>query len=212
MTIRRLDKVNTKKVLSLILITVLVASFFVTLIPTVHASSGISLVQGACNGLSSSGAVSVTLSNTPQNGDVLFAVVSTIDAGATATVSSATETGVTWHYIVSATGGSSYWDDIEIWLGVVGSGASTSVTISFTNAYWDAIADICEYSGVATSGYLDKTAIDSGFGTTTSSGTTATTASADELWIGGILSEHNAQSTPTNGFTLFDGQNPINFA
>ena len=47
--------------------------------------------------------------------------------------------------------------DVEIWLGTVGSGASTSVSITLSGAAnGGAVADICEYSGIAATSYLDQ--------------------------------------------------------
>ena len=47
--------------------------------------------------------------------------------------------------------------DSEIWVGVVGSGASTTITINHGNAT-ETAADVCEYSGILTSGFLDQSA------------------------------------------------------
>ena len=132
-------------------------------------------------------------------------------SGSLRTVSSICQTGVTWSKQVGnhlGTDGSGY-DDSEIWLGIVGSGASTSVTVTLSgSADYGAAADICEYSGVATSSSLDQTSTATGSSTSTSTGTTATTTVPNELWIGSIAAADgtgHTQSSATNSFTLLDG-------
>ena len=70
------------------------------------------------------------MTSTPTSGNVLIAVIGTTSSVNYATVVSISETGVTWSKQI----GYSYWyyDDAEIWLGVVGSGASTSITITLS--------------------------------------------------------------------------------
>lgn len=172
---------------------------------------GIVRVQGPAWQASISQSFTVTLSQTPTSGNVLIAVIGTYrsDQGSNyRTVNSITQTGVTWSR--QAQGQETYNQhptNVEIWLGTVGAGASTSITITLTqSASGGAVADVCEYSGIATSSYLDKIAQTSGSGTSTSTGTTTTTSQASELWIGGITVEAGVpQSSPTNGFSLLDG-------
>ena len=172
-------------------------------------SPHIALVQGPKQGTSTSSTISVSLSNTPASGDVLIATIGTYRtiSSTPRTVSSITETGVTWTRQTSQTDTSGNdARDVEIWLGTVGSGASTSISISLSGAPAAAVADVCEYSGIAASSSLDKTAGTYGQSTSTNTGTTSTTAQNSELWIGGIIVEgNNAQTTPTNGFTVRDG-------
>ena len=99
--------------------------------------------------------------------------------------------------------------DSEIWYGVVSGGASTSITFSLVggSGSGNEVVDVAEYSGVSTSGLLDKTATASGSSTVLSTGTTDTTSQASELWIGcvGLFSPSSfAVSTPQSGFTLLD--------
>jgi hypothetical protein len=165
----------------------------------------IARVQGNARGTASnSNTVSVTLSSTPTNGNLLIAVIGirTININ----VSSIAQTGVTWTKQVSKNN----WDegqnlDVEIWAGVVGSGASTNITITLSGSASNAVADVCEYSGLPTSGFLDKTATNKGLSAYPDTGTTATTSWADELWIGATNTQGGDQSNPTNGFTLLDG-------
>jgi len=172
----------------------------------------ITRVQGPVRQTSTSQSFTVTLTNTPASGDVLIAVIGLYHSSSDTlhTVSSITETGVTWSYQTSETDSTTGTaTDTEIWLGVVTSGtASRTITITTSSGSGTTyeIADVCEYSGIATSSYLDKTAVAASSGTSTSTGTTATTSQASELWIGGITVEDNsAQTSPTNGFTLLDG-------
>lgn len=60
-----------------------------------------------------------------------------------------------------------------------------------------------EYSGNVTASVIDKQANNSGLGTTSDTGTTATTAQAEELWMGMIAQQTSAtQTSPTNGFSI----------
>jgi hypothetical protein len=122
-----------------------------------------------------------------------------------ATVASITQTGVTWTLQVAKTHDTDNVLRCEIWYGVVGSGASNSLTVNLSSqAQYGAVVDVCEYSGLMTSGFLDKTATASGWGSSTSTGTTATTSQANELWIGCTIHMY-PQPSPQNGFTLLDG-------
>ena len=171
-------------------------------------------VQGPVRQTSTSSSFTVTLSSTPTSGNVLIAVIGTYYSsisGSPRTVSSISETGVTWTKQAGQTDSQGSfpgtYTDSEIWLGTVNSGVSTSITITLSgSASSGAVADVCEYSGIAPSSYLDKTAGTTGSGTSTSTGTTTATSQASELWIGGVTVEASAtQSSPTNGFTNLDG-------
>jgi len=96
---------------------------------------------------------------------------------------------------------------IEIWFGVADASAGTAVSIALSgDPEYNGVADICEYSGVLTVAYLDKTASTFGTSAASATGTTDATTQDSELWIGGthVFGEHT-QDTPTNGFTLLDG-------
>ncbi len=181
--------------------------------------TGITRVQGNARGKWSTGtSFTVTLASTPTSGDILILVFGSMSSGSSSiTVSSITETGVTW--TGSGTGKQvglaskpNYADDGEIWLGLVGSSASTTITINLsgTPAY-AAIADVCEYSGIVSSSFLDVTATSQynyfSSPTAVTTGTTGATVSGSELWIGVVVDDSwpSAQSTPQNGFTLLDG-------
>jgi len=170
----------------------------------------IAKVQGPKNnyGIAPPQTLSVTLDSTPISGDVLICTTA-IESGDSRTVSGISQTGVTWSYcknkaVYNATWATYY--DVEIWIGVVGSGASKTLTISYSGTQWAVFwATALEYSGVATSNELDKTASNTGTDKYPDTGTTVATAQDGELWIGATLIQGpNAQGTPTNGFTLYD--------
>jgi parallel beta-helix repeat protein len=151
----------------------------------------------------------VTLTSTPSIGNVLIAVIGSYNSYAP-DVSSISQSGVSWARQVQSKSSSLYGRNVEIWAGVVSGSAPTSLTINFVNT-GDVFADICEYTGLATSNFLDQTATASGvYATALATGTTGTTSNADELWVGGIFSVCDAgngdsDTSPTNGFTLLDG-------
>jgi hypothetical protein len=152
----------------------------------------------------------------PTSGDVLvlaFANTGPVD-GPTAVkqvsyITSISEVGVTWKLAfrrVMSVASS------EVWVGEVGSGASTAITVDLNGAIvGEAIADVCEYSGVST--VVDKTASTYGGSVMhTKTGTTAQLTYPVELEIGAIGSSGEVavqgdypSTNPTNGFTLLDG-------
>ncbi len=173
------------------------AVFPVTVDPTVK-------VQGNCRGTLSGSTVSVTMSATPTDGNVEIATISTYYSSAI-DVSSITQTGVTWSHVADTYQVNNVYlfVTIEIWKGLVGSGASTSVTVNFGITPSCAVANICEFSGL--NGVVDKTATNTGTGLNPSTGTTATTIMANELCVGGTVGFSYTQSSPTNSFTGYDG-------
>lgn len=80
--------------------------------------------------------------------------------------------------------------------------SSQSSTGNFSGAVAESCLVVAEFSGVATSSSLDKTASTSGSGTTASSGTTATTAQATELLICGYGDAAQVFSNPTASFSI----------
>jgi len=191
------------KILTAIIIAMLVSVAYLSLIENTEVeANGITRIQGNARGTGSGASITVTLAQTPVEGNVLVATVST-EIWTIQTVDSISQTGVTW----SKQKGVTYQDSfgVEIWFGVVGSGAGTVATITFTGSVNAAVGNICEYSGIATTYFLDKTASATGTSTQTDTGTTAETTQADELWIGSTFGYYQTQSNPTNGFTLLDG-------
>ena len=174
------------------------------------SSTGITRVQYA-RGIAMGGtAVSVAMPSAPAVGDLLIAVIGA--DGASQAVSSIAEPGVVWTQQISA-----YYAGAQassaIWAGVISPGASTQITVTFASAIGTgAGVNICEYSGLKTSGFLDRTASNSYtndpmYSGPYSTGTTGTTTNPKELCVGTItLSDFNGyQISPLNGFALVDG-------
>ncbi|MCW4044872.1 MAG: hypothetical protein NWE94_05080 [Candidatus Bathyarchaeota archaeon] len=160
-------------------------------------------VQGNARGSILGSPTTVTLNSAPMNGNVLITIIGLVGASG---VTSISQTGVTWSRQVNIKASSSVIS--EIWLGTVGSGASTTLT-AYSDCYtgYRQQVDVCEYSGIAANP-LDKTAANAGLSTSGSTGTTDTTTQANELWIGAITvcsSAYSTQTNPTQGFTLLDG-------
>jgi hypothetical protein len=157
--------------------------------------------------------LSVVLGATPTNGNVLILVAATYGI-ADAHISSVTTTNVVWARQVYSNyqfDSGHFWET-EIWLGVVSASASATTSIVFlsTPNYGDVVM-IAEYSGIKTSGFLDKTAKNNSGGNVTKTvltGTTDPTTLANELWIAatGTFGNIDNQSglTPINGFTMVD--------
>ena len=206
-------KMKKNRMIVLFLVFILISSAFYTLFSAnylVNASTQTpTLVHGPYRTASTSTSFTVTTTSTPTSGNVLIAVIGTsrTTSGSVRTVSSITETNVAWSMQKSESYATTTPEvDVEIWLGVVSASASTTVTINLSGSPSGAVADICEYSGIATSSYLDQTAVNTNSGTTTDTGTIAATTQATELWIGGItVGAANAQTAATNSFTLRDG-------
>lgn len=126
--------------------------------------------------------ISVTLDSTPTDGNFLVLFVG--DLGATANrVTSISQTGATWVRAVQAT--NALGSQGEIWYAENIASASTSITVNLA-ASLAAGCVVAEYSGIAIASTLDKTASSTGSGPPASTGTTATTAQAQELWLGGL--------------------------
>ncbi len=206
-------KMKKNRMIVLFLVFILISSAFYTLFSAnyiVNASTQTpTLVHGPYRNTSTSSSISVTTTSTPTSGNVLIAVIGTsrTTSGSVRTVSSISETNVAWSKQASESYSTATPEvDVEIWLGVVSASASTTVTINLSGSPNGAVADICEYSGIATSSYLDQTAVNTNSGTATDTGTIAATTQATELWIGGItVGAANSQTVPTNSFTLRDG-------
>ena len=85
----------------------------------------------------------------------------------------------------------------------IAAGGETSVACAFTSSSnMRGVMTVFEYSGTATATPLDKTATNTGSGTTLTTGTTATTAQADELLIAGFtITGAPTFSSWTNSFS-----------
>jgi hypothetical protein len=114
-----------------------------------------------------------------------------------------TQTGVTWSSALVTKIDTTSHIQVQIFLGVIGAGASTTVT-AYTNGGSDGIVNIEEFSGVATSSYLDGTNSTTGSSTTPLSGQ-VTTTNANDLIVAVTGMDTSAQSSPSGGFIGVDG-------
>ena len=131
-------------------------------------------------------ALAFTLRSTPTNGNLLIAC---IDRDATGAISNITQTGVTWSQVVSS--GNAATPVVEIWKGVVGSGASASGTINCATTTFTGY-HISEWHGVT--GTLDTSATTSHVGVVAGAGTSTasiTPGSANALVIGCVSTDSN---------------------
>lgn len=179
---------------------------FVTMLKKAKAGAKISppivRVQGNFRGVSNSALNFPTFALAPTAGNVLILTICARNNPAR-TVVSIVQAGVTWILVIEQLNTPTYFYT-GIWIGIVGAGASDTATITFSGTCIS-VSDACEYSGIVTVGYLDKTASNSGSGNPTDTGTTAITTQPKELWVGVTHSFAVTQSNPTNGFTLMDG-------
>lgn len=171
----------------------------------------ITRVQGPARGTTTTNSITLTMGATPTPGNVLILTYSGAGTTGNPSISSISETGVTWEKQASD-GGITENSVTEIWYGVVGANPSSNITVNLTGGLGTtiAIANVCEYNGLATSNFLDKTAAGGNqTGVSISTGTTPNTTQAIELWVGVVdgaaQSSSYAFSAPTNGFALLDG-------
>lgn len=165
----------------------------------------ITRVHGADIGAWSTGtSFGITLGDTPTAGNVLFAVIGVTDYSAVVSVSSISQTNVSWS--LQAQQKDSY-RAVEIWLGVVSASPGTAITVNLDGTPNNARGAVCEYSGIAATPLDKVSAGDDGYSTTGDTAATATTTQDDELWLGGIKARYvtSDHSNPTNSFTLLDG-------
>src|SRR5208283_407117 len=141
----------------------------------------------------------------PTNGNTLIAVIGLYSSNNLA-VSGITQTGAIWVKDVSRQTGNGN-GDVEIWRAsnVQNAGASITIALTGSGALVEAIAEICEYSGLTNTNPLDRTGTNTGVSGTPTIGTMVTTSQAKELWIAGITHLGNdTQTNPTNGFNFTD--------
>lgn len=140
-------------------------------------------------------------SNTTTGNTIIVAVAPAVAAN---NVTSITDSqGNTYVHDVRNTAGAGSHPQIEIWHAEnITGGTTPTITVNWTNSTncaWIAR----EYSGLATSSTLDKTAGSSGTNNAPSSGATATTSQNDELVIGAV-------SYPTTTVTMTAGSGYAN--
>ena len=152
----------------------------------------------ANTGSAAAGTISMTLNTTPVSGNTLIAVISTRGTSS-GRVTGITQTGAAWTRAAQAANSSG--TTTEIWYAPNVSGAGTAISIA--QASLRSAAVVMEYSGVLTASPLDVTANATGNSSSASTGTTAATSQASELWIGGIgmVNSGYTLSSILNSFT-----------
>ena len=173
-------------------------------------------VQGPTIGTGTvdTGTFTVTLGQTPTNGNTLLLTYlgETLDGTYNPVITSILQTHVTWTPVKALPNGDVAYVDSEVWMGVVDAsgtpGTTVTITIGATLGTTSLeIAYITEFPGGLTT---DQTASNPGSGPISSSGdsgTTSTTTVATELIVAGIGAAATtdfvvAQSLPTNSFII----------
>ncbi|MEO7098770.1 MAG: MBG domain-containing protein [Luteolibacter sp.] len=142
-------------------------------------------------GSNTASSFTVTMGATPVSGNTMIAVISTRGTSA-GQVTSISQTGATWTRAAQAT--NTNGTTTEIWYAPGVSAASSTITINQASVRSAAV--VMEYSGILTSGTLDRTGSSTGNSTSPVTGTTSITSQPNEVWIGGIGFN---SSTPTLG-------------
>jgi hypothetical protein len=193
-----------------ILIIGLVTGCFLT--PASAAGTTISQVGSSARGTTTGSSLSVTTSATPTEGNVLIAVVGIRYSSGSAGISSMVQGGVDWQELQTSpiSGTSGARTKVLILAGIVDSGASSAISITFSGTISAAVADVKEYNGVSTD-FIENHNPDydaytsySGSSTATDTRASSTTAYTNELWIAGTIARSD-QSSPLNSFALTDG-------
>jgi hypothetical protein len=180
--------------------------------PAATAQTAFVLVQSPANNQRSGygSSTSLTMSANPSSGNMLILTVGIEATAGFTSVSSITQSGVTWTKVCNSSynGGTTHTSfDNEIWAGTVGSGASKTVSITFSMSTCNWLFQVGEWSGIWTSNFLDRTASSQNSypgSTAPSTGTTSTTRHSNELCIGSTFLKYYDQSSPTNGYTIVD--------
>jgi hypothetical protein len=152
----------------------------------------------------------ITLDTAPQEGNMLIACVATSLSTGLSQVDSIVDAlssgSVTWTRQKQVNHAwSSWYNDVEIWLGAVGSGATTSVAITLDHAPdYGCTVDICEYYGVEP--FKDSEIDNFGTGTSVSTEYANPPTYSHELLIGACAELDTGFSNPSNDFVLLDAQ------
>ena len=153
-----------------------------------------------------SGTFNVILASKPTSGNTLFLTYSGSGKPTNPTISSVSQNGVTWAKAVSENG----LVDVEIWYGTVGTNAANTAVITVTGGSTSNIgniADVCEWTNIATTNPVDKTAFNTGSSDAGDTGTTAVSSQSNEFFIGAIGTKGvTDQVSRTDGYALSNGQ------
>ncbi len=124
--------------------------------------STISLVQGPTQGSAqiASGTFTITVPQTPTQGNALILCYQGTAADSNPAITGISQTGVTWTQVETTGGAANGYQEVEIWLGIIGSSAAKVLTITVANGAGSGInevADVCEWTtGSAATWTVDK--------------------------------------------------------
>jgi hypothetical protein len=147
-------------------------------------------IQYALNRVNGYGLQQLTLalSAAPANGDTLCLCISYLGEYTTGTTT-VTQTGVTWSRLLATINSHPGYlanESLEIWVGTVGSGASTGITVNTTFNMGYVIGHCVEYHSNKGPVIVDKYASWTGGNSTyyfCMTGLTSTTSSANQIWL-----------------------------
>jgi len=159
----------------------------------------------SARGTASSGLTIPVSIAAPVNGNTLIAVIGVYSSN-NLTVSGITQAGAIWvRDVFKQTGNGN--GDVEIWRASNVQNAGTSIIVNLfgSGTLNEAIAEVCEYSGLTNTNPLDQPGTNTGVSGSPTIGTMVMTAQPKELWIAGITHLGNdTQTNPTNGFIFTD--------
>jgi hypothetical protein len=149
-------------------------------------------VQGPTTGEGGS-SYGITLGSVPTSGDLLILIAASYNGELT----SISQGNVTWTAIKQQAGSTGLVGHAEVWQGVVGSGASKSITVNTNSSYSGAI--VCEYSGLQTSSNIDASNGANGNSGTANAGSITTSGSGDLIVVAVDTYGSDTFSSVTNG-------------
>jgi hypothetical protein len=198
---------------AILLISILMASLVIAFVPSNVSAIEPSVTQvQTARGTASSTSLQVSLPSTPASGDVLVAVIGWKYTSTLSSITGISQGDIQWSEIYTQPTTKA---KISVYMAIVPDSGSkpSTMTVSFTGAGINAVADVCEYSGLNLD-FISTNLIDGLGFASTSSGTSLSTGTAIpdptsfpyELWVGGvILAANGAQSDPLNDFIMSDG-------
>lgn len=158
-------------------------------------------------GFSSSSQTTSVSTTTPLTaGDALVLVATSFNSGGVTSISSVSQTNVTWNLLKAQTSGSV---DTEVWYALnIPSNASTTVVINWVaNPTEIAAANVSEYSGIATSSAVDGTPVSASGNSGSPASGNYTSSNGSDLLIAATGFDNNI---PVNSDPA--GYTPLTFA
>jgi hypothetical protein len=142
----------------------------------------------------------------PTAGNVLLGCFINRGSGSATTLSSVTQTNVTWTFVQRSQFTTPPGVTAEIWWGKVNASPGTSITFSWASGSTTSGVQVTEFSGVDATSPVDGTAAtNNGSSTTSSSGTYTSGNANDVLFFCAGSSGSTSPSAPTNSFNLLRG-------